>query len=94
MIGTAEVSAPGGRQPLQDGEALTDGVVLWDGKRPPGVLFPQFPTALTSVRNGRDKPDLHLRRGIAIILPPRPAFVGGKGSPCEKEKGSLCEEES
>ena len=26
--------------------------------------------------------------------PPRPAFVGGKGSPCEKKKGSLCEEES
>jgi hypothetical protein len=51
--------------------------------------FPQFPTALTN-----DKPDLHLRSGIAIIPPPRPAFVGGKGSPCEKKKGSLCEEES
>jgi hypothetical protein len=38
--------------------------------------------------------DLHLRSGIAIIPPPRPAFVGGKGSPCEKKKGSLCEEES
>ena len=31
--------------------------------------------------------DLHLRSGIAIIPPPRPAFVGGKGSPCEKNKG-------
>ncbi len=57
---------------------------------PPGVPFPQFATALT---NGTDKPDLHLRSGIAIIPPPRPAFVGGKGSPCEKKKGSLCEEE-
>jgi hypothetical protein len=53
--------------------------------------FPNFPTALT---DGTDKPDLHLRSGIAIIPPPRPAFVGGKGSPCEKKKGSLCEEES
>ena len=35
-----------------------------------------------------------LRRGIVIIPLPRPAFVGGKGSPCEKKKGSLCEEES
>src|SRR5256886_16418442 len=58
---------------------------------PPGVPFPQFATALT---NGTDKPDLHLRSGIAIIPPPRPAFVGGKGSPCKKKKGSLCEEES
>jgi hypothetical protein len=58
---------------------------------PPGVPFPQFPTALT---DGTDKPDLHLRSGIAIIPLPRPAFVGGKGSPCEKKKGSLCEEES
>ena len=32
--------------------------------------------------------------GIAIMPSPRPAFVGGKGSPCEKQKGSLCEEES
>ena len=39
--------------------------------------------------------DLHLRIGIAMISPPRPAFVGGKGRPCEKEKReSLCEEES
>jgi hypothetical protein len=47
-------------------------------------------------RAGARKPDLHfdLRSGIAIISPPRPAFVGGKGSPCEKQKGSLCEEES
>ena len=51
----------------------------------------RYGTALT---NGTDKPDLHLRSGIAIIPPPRPAFVGGKGSPCEKKKGSLCEEES
>ena len=35
-----------------------------------------------------------LRRGIVIIPLPRPAFVGGKGSPCENKKGSLCEEES
>jgi hypothetical protein len=42
--------------------------VLWDGKTPPGVLFP-------------------LRSGIAIIPSPRPAFVGGKGSPCEKKQG-------
>jgi len=40
-------------------------------------------------RAGARKPDLHidLRSGIAIIPPPRPAFVGGKGSPCEKQKG-------
>jgi hypothetical protein len=38
---------------------------------------------------GTDKPDLHLRIGIAIIAPPRPAFVGGKGGPCEKEKGAF-----
>jgi hypothetical protein len=31
---------------------------------------------------------------FAMLLPPRPVFVGGKGRPCEKEKGSLCEEES
>jgi hypothetical protein len=48
----------------------------------------------TALRNGTNKPDLHLRSGIAIIPPPRPAFVGGKGGPREKEKGSLCEEES
>ena len=60
--------------------------VLWDGKMPPGVLFPQFPTARTPV--------FICAVEIAIIPPPRPAFVGGKGSPCEKEKGSLCEEES
>ena len=57
-----------------------DGIVgnhrcLWDGKTPPGVLFP-------------------LRSGIAIIPLPRPAFVGGKGSPCEKKKGCLHEEAS
>ena len=44
--------------------------------------------------NGRDNPGLHLRRGIAIIPPPRPAFVGGKGQPLRERKGSLCEEES
>jgi hypothetical protein len=62
-----------------------------DGKMPPVVLSPQFQPPLP---NGRDTPDLHLRSGIAIIPPPRPAFVGGKGSPCEKKKGSICEEES
>jgi hypothetical protein len=51
---------------------------------PPGMPFLQFPTALM---DGTDKPDLYLRSGIAIIPPPRPAFVGGKGSPCEKKKG-------
>ena len=69
---------------MWDGKRFGHYRVLLDGKMPPGVLFPQFPTALT---NGTDKPDLHLRSGIAIIPPPRPAFVGGKGSPCEKEKG-------
>src|SRR6201987_5939491 len=39
-------------------------------KMPPGVPFPQFSTALT---DGTDKPDLHLRSGIAII-PPRLAL--------------------
>jgi hypothetical protein len=39
--------------------------------------------------NGRDNPGLHLRRGIAIIPPPRPAFVGEKGSPCEKGREPL-----
>src|ERR1700730_8301314 len=29
---------------------------------------------------------------FATVLPPRPAFVGGKGGPCEKEKGGPCEE--
>jgi hypothetical protein len=60
--------------------------------------FPNFRLRSRTVRNcahdGTDKPDLHLRSGIAIIPPPRPAFVGGKGSPCEKKKGSLYEEES
>jgi hypothetical protein len=64
--------------------------VLWDGKNAHReCYFPQFPTAL-AVRTSRIQ-DLPLRIGIAIIPPPRPAFVGGKGSPCE---GSLCEEES
>jgi hypothetical protein len=60
---------------------------------PPGVPFPQFATALT---NGTDKPDLSLAQWNRYNPPPppRPAFVGGKGSPCEKKKGSLCEEES
>jgi len=26
---------------------------------------------------------------LPIIFPPRPAFVGGKGGPCEKEKGAF-----
>ena len=61
--------------------------------------FPNFRLHSRTVRNcaltnGTDKPDLHLRSGIAIIPPSRPAFVGGKGSRCEKKKGSLCEEES
>ena len=53
-------------------------------KMAPGAPFPQFATALT---NGTDKPDLHLRSGIAIIPPPRPAFVGGKRQPLQEEKG-------
>ena len=52
--------------------------------KPHGRPFFRFPTALP---NGREKLDLPLRSGIAIVPPPRPAFVGGKGSPCEKEKG-------
>jgi hypothetical protein len=51
---------------------------------PPDVPFPQFATAFT---DGTDKPDLHLRSGIAMIPPPRPAFVGGKGQPLREEKG-------
>jgi CRP/FNR family transcriptional regulator, cyclic AMP receptor protein len=60
---------------------------LWGGEMQPGVaifLFFQFPTALTTVRTSRL---FHLRSGIAKMPPPRPAFVGGKGSPYEKEKG-------
>src|SRR5207245_6338007 len=49
----------------------------------PGVPFPQFATALT---NGTDKPDLHLRSGIAIIPPPRPAFVGGERADLARRK--------
>jgi hypothetical protein len=60
---------------------------------PPGCAISPI-CDCTALTNGTDKPDLHLRSGIAIIPPPRPAFVGGKGSPCEKKKGSLCEEES
>jgi CRP/FNR family transcriptional regulator, cyclic AMP receptor protein len=38
---------------------------------------------------GARKPNLHfdLRNGIAIIPPPRPAVVGGKGSPARKTTG-------
>ena len=53
---------------------IWDTTGLWDGKTPPGVLFP-------------------LRSGIAIIPSPRPAFVGGKGSPCEKRKRECLHEE-
>jgi CRP/FNR family cyclic AMP-dependent transcriptional regulator len=49
----------------------------------PGVPFSQFATALT---NGTDKPDLHLRSGIAIIPPPRPAFVGGERAALARRK--------
>jgi hypothetical protein len=63
------------------------------GKMPPGVAIPRFATAPRS-RTVRTSRIFHLRSGIAIIPLPRPAFVGGKGSPCEKKKGSLCEEES
>jgi hypothetical protein len=39
--------------------------------------------------------DLHLRIGIAMISPPRPAFCRGERAALEKEKReSLCEEES
>src|SRR6266571_7638035 len=50
---------------------------------PLGVPFPQFPTALT---NGTDKPDLHLRSGIAIIPPASPCLRRGKGQPLREEK--------
>src|SRR5436190_15124133 len=49
----------------------------------PGVPFSQFATALT---NGTDKPDLHLRSGIAIIPPPRPAFVGRERAALARRK--------
>lgn len=53
---------------------------------PPGVPFPQICdwTALTT-----DKPDLHLRSGIAIIPPPRPAFVGGKAALARRKRGAF-----
>src|SRR6266550_3077046 len=58
---------------------------------PPGVPFPQFATALT---NGTDKPDLHSRSGIAIIPPPRPAFVGGKGALARRKRGAFVRKRS
>jgi hypothetical protein len=65
--------------------------VLHEHDNLPGVVFPQLPSALTTLRTSRI---FHFRIGIAIMPPPRPALVGGKGNPCEKEKGGLCEEES
>ena len=62
---------------------------LLRGKRPGGE---------PGLDRGREPRDVYqivraFARGIVIIRLPRPAFVGGKGSPCEKKKGSLCEEE-
>jgi hypothetical protein len=62
---------------------------LLRGKRPGGE---------PGLDRGREPRDVYqivraFARGIVIIPLPRPAFVGGKGSPCEKKKGSLCEEE-
>jgi hypothetical protein len=65
----------------------------WENGTPGWHLPSHDPTALRS-RTVPTSRIFHLRSGIAIISPPRPAFVGGKGSPCEKKKGSLCEEES
>ena len=53
-----------------------------------------FPNLRLRSRTARTSQIFIFRSGIAIIPPPRPAFVGGKGSPCEKKKGSLCEEEN
>ncbi len=54
---------------------------------PPGVPFPQFSTALT---DGTDKPDLHLRSGIAII-PPRLALPssGERAALARRKRGAF-----
>src|SRR4029453_12492869 len=52
----------------------------------PAVPFSQFATALT---DGTNKPDLHLRSGIAIIPPPRPAFVGGRAALARRKRGAF-----
>jgi hypothetical protein len=49
-----------------------------------------FPTP-DRAQYGTDKPELPITHWNRYNPPPRPAFVGGKGNPCE---GSLCEEES
>src|ERR1700751_4628915 len=56
-------------------------------KMPPGVPFPQFSTALT---DGTDKPDLHLRSGIAII-PPRLALPssGERAALARRKRGAF-----
>ena len=52
--------------------------------KPHGRPFSDFRRRSLRVAAKRDLP---LCSGIAMIPPPRPAFAGGKGSPCEKEKG-------
>ena len=43
----------------------------------------------TALRDGTNKPDLHLRSGIAIIPPPRPAFVGGRAALARRKRGAF-----
>jgi CRP-like cAMP-binding protein len=54
---------------------------------PPGVPFPQFATALRSGTIPTSRSSFaQLNR---YNPPPRPAFVGGKGSPCERKRGAF-----
>jgi CRP-like cAMP-binding protein len=54
---------------------------------PPGVPFPQFATALRSGTVPTSRSSFaQLNR---YNPPPRPAFVGGKGSPCERKRGAF-----
>src|SRR5712671_1663977 len=55
---------------------------------PPGVPFPQFATALT---NGTDKPDLHLRSGIAIIALPS---SGERAALARRKRGAFVRKRS
>ena len=67
-----------------DGKRFGHYRVLLDGTMPPGgAIFPNFrPLPLTDGQAGAS----FAQGNRAIIPPPRPAFVGGKGSPCEEEK--------
>jgi len=53
---------------------------------PPGVPFSQFATALT---NGTDKPDLHLRSGIAIIPPLALPSSGERAALARRKRGAF-----